>query len=175
MSSSRGLEPFPVGSNLVGLVPYGYSESSDGCGIFGAKSGTSRYEGCSPRHAHSRRLWELLPSVSGKGLFCLQPRSRGDPTASGHAGVAAATTTTTALHNRQLTGRVARASPGQRSALSDRTVTEGRNHTVGTRPPGVLLPRRLAMDDASQMLVDAPPYGGWPEEDHAPRPRPPGA
>lgn len=131
MFSSRSLEPFPVGLNLVGLAPYGYSESSDGCGIFGAKSRTSRYQGCSPPHAHSRRLWELLPSVSGKGLVCLQPGSRGDPTASGHAGVAAATTTT-ALHNRQLTGRVARATPGQRSAVSDRTVTEGRDHTVGT-------------------------------------------
>lgn len=91
----------------------------------------ARYEGCSPRHAHSRRLWELQPSVSSKGLLSSQPRSRGDPTASGHAGVAAATTTT-ALHNRQLTGRVARASPGQRSAVSDRTVTEGRDHAVGT-------------------------------------------
>lgn len=29
-------------------------------------------------------------------------------------------------------GRVARATPGQRSAVSDRTVTEGRDHTVGT-------------------------------------------
>lgn len=33
--SSRSLEPFPVGLNLVGLTLYGYSESSDGCGVFG--------------------------------------------------------------------------------------------------------------------------------------------
>lgn len=35
--SSRSLEPFPVGLNLMGLTLYGYSESSDRCGVFGGQ------------------------------------------------------------------------------------------------------------------------------------------
>lgn len=89
----------------------------------------ARYEGCSPRHAHTRdgsgsssRLSaarafsgrSLVPGVTQPHQATLE-QQRPPP-----------------LHNRQLTGRVAKASPGQRSAVSDRTVTEGRDHAVGT-------------------------------------------